>query len=191
MRGPWIPVNLSDEPFKKNRTALLASIVAAVVLVAILATQIVMIKRERRAARRNRGTLAQLDTQFQSLNRDYARLSAQLRQPVNTAVFDRSIFLNQLLQRKGISWTRMFADLEAVFPPNVRLVAVRPYLTADNQVQLDMVVGSTNPEPVIDLIKKLESSHVFGATALLSSQPPSQNEPIYRYRLSVSYAQKL
>ena len=85
----------------------------------------------------------------------------------------------------------MFADLESVFPASVRLVAVRPYLTADNQVQLDMVVGSASPEPVIDLIKKLESSHVFGATALLSSQPPSQNEPIYRYRLSVSYAQKL
>ena len=191
MRGPWIPVNLSAEPFKKDRTALIASILTAVVLVAVLISQIVVIKRERHAARQNRGALAHLDTQFQSLNRDYARISTLLRQPANTAVFDRSVFLNQLLQRKGISWTRMFADLESVFPASVRLVAVRPYLTADNQVQLDMVVGSASPEPVIDLIKKLESSHVFGATALLSSQPPSQNEPIYRYRLSVSYAQKL
>jgi hypothetical protein len=191
MRGPWIPVNLSAEPFKKDRTVLIASILTAVLLVAVLISQIVVIKRERHAARANRGTLVQFDSQLQSLNRDYGRISAQLRQPVNTAVFDRSIFLNQLLQRKGISWTRLFSDLESVFPSSVRLVLVRPYITADNEVQLDLVVGSATPEPVIDLIRKLESSHVFGATALLSSQPPSQNEPIYRYRLSVSYAQKL
>jgi hypothetical protein len=191
MRGPWIPVNLSTEPFKKDRTVLVASVLTAVLLVAALISQIVVIKRERHAARENRGMLVQLDRQLQSLDRDYARISAQLRQPANTAVFDRSVFLNQLLQRKGISWTRLFSDLESVFPSAVRLVAVRPYLTADHEVQLDMVVGSTSPEPVIDLIRKLESSQVFGATALLSSQPPSQNEPIYRYRLSVSYAQKL
>jgi type IV pilus assembly protein PilN len=159
--------------------------------VAGLVLQISVIKRERHAARNNRGVLLQLDRQLQSRNRDYNSLSAQLRQPVNVAVFDRSVFLNQLLQRKGISWTRLFADLEAVFPPAVRLVNVRPYLTADNEVQLDMVVGSATPEPVIELMRKLENSQVFGATALLSSQPPSQNEPIYRYRLSVSYAQKL
>jgi len=34
MRGPWIPVNLSSEPFKKSRTILIASIFTAVVLVA-------------------------------------------------------------------------------------------------------------------------------------------------------------
>jgi type IV pilus assembly protein PilN len=191
MRGPWIPVNLSSEPFKKDRTVLVASVLTAVLLVAVLISQIVVINRERHAAGENRATLARLDRQLQSLDRDYDRISAQLRQPVNTAVFDRSVFLNQLLQRKGISWTRLFADLEGVFPSAVRLVLVRPYITADNQVQLDLIVGSASPEPVIDLIRKLESSHVFGATALLSSQPPSQNEPIYRYRLSVSYAQKL
>ena len=54
-----------------------------------------------------------------------------------------------------------------------------------------MVVGSQSPEPVIDLLKRLENSTLFGATSLLSSQPPAQNEPLYRYRLSVSYAQKL
>jgi type IV pilus assembly protein PilN len=162
-----------------------------VLLMATLSMQIVAIRRERHAARDNRGALSQIENQLQLLNRDHDRLAVQLRQPASTAVFERSIFLNQLLQRKGISWTRLFSDLEGVFPPTVRLVAVRPYLTADGGVQLDMVVGSSAPEPVIELIQKLEGSPVFGATALLSSQPPSQNDPLYRYRVSVSYAQKL
>lgn len=191
MRGPWIPVNLSAERFKKDRTVLIASVLTAVLLTATLSLQLVAIKRERHAARDNRGALSQLDNQLRLLNREHDRISVQLRQPVSTAVFERSVFLNQLLQRKGISWTRLFSDLEGVFPPTVRLVAVQPYLTADSAVQLDMVVGSTSPEPVIQLIQKLENSPVFGATALLSSQPPSQSEPLFRYRVSVSYAQKL
>jgi len=191
MRGPWIPVNLSSEPFKKSRTALIAAILTGVVLVLALSFQIVVIKRERHAARANRNALTQSEAQLQALNRDYNRIASQLRQPANTVVFERSIFLNQLLQRKGISWTRLFSDLEGVFPSSVRLITVRPYLTANSEVQLDMVVGASSPEPVIELIQKLENSPVFGATALLSSQPPSQNDPLFRYRVSVSYAQKL
>jgi len=54
-----------------------------------------------------------------------------------------------------------------------------------------MVVGAQSPDPVIELLKRLERSPTFGATSLLSSSPPTQNEPLYRYRVSVSYAQKL
>jgi type IV pilus assembly protein PilN len=191
MRGPWIPVNLSTEKFRQDRVRLIVSMIAAALLVIALAVQTRVILRERDAARNDRETLARLDTQLRSLDADYNRLAAQLRQPASTVVIERSAFLNVLLQRKGISWTRLFADLEEVFPPTVRLVAVRPYLTADNQVQLDMVVGAASPEPLIQLIQKLEGSPVFGATSLLNSQPPSQNEPLHRLRVSVSYAQKL
>jgi len=191
MRGPWIPVNLSTEKFKQDRRLLIGAGAVAALLVIALAVQTRVILRERDAARNDREAYARLDTQLRSLDAEYNRMAAQLRQPASTVVFDRSAFLNILLQRKGISWTRLFADLEAVFPPSVRLVAVRPYLTGDNQVQLDMVVGAAAPEPVIQLIQKLEGSPVFGATSLLSSQPPSQNEPLYRYRVSVSYAQQL
>jgi len=191
MRGPWIPVNLSSEKFKQDRVRLIALGLATALLVVTLAVEARVILRERDAARNDREALVRLDTQLRTLDGDYNRMAAQLHRPASTAVIDRSAFLNVLLQRKGISWTRLFSDLEAVFPAAVRLVAVRPYLTADNQVQLDMVVGAAAPEPVIQLIQKLEGSPVFGATSLLSSQPPSQNEPLYRYRVSVSYAQKL
>jgi type IV pilus assembly protein PilN len=104
---------------------------------------------------------------------------------------DRSVFLNALILRKGISLTKLFEDLERVFPGSVRLVTIRPYVTGENLIQLDMVVGSQAPEQVTDLLKRLERSNIFCAVALLSSQPPTQNEPLYRYRVSVSYAQKL
>ncbi|NWF82863.1 MAG: hypothetical protein HXY18_03435 [Bryobacteraceae bacterium] len=186
-----IPLNLASEPFQRNRPILVASVALALLLLVTLGVQINSILSERAAARESREALAQVERQLAALNREEAGLQARLRKPENAAVFERSQFINLLLKRKGVSWTRMFDDLEKVMPHNVRLIAVRPAVTLDNLVQLDMVVGAQAPEPVIDLLKRLESSELFGATALLSSQPPTQQDPLYRYRVSVNYAQKL
>ena len=42
-------------------------------------------------------------------------------------MLERSVFLNALLYRKGISWTRIFADLEKVVPHNVRIMSDPPH----------------------------------------------------------------
>jgi type IV pilus assembly protein PilN len=186
-----IPLNLASEPFQKNRPILVASVALALILAVTLGLQINSIVSERSAASESRQENDRIERQLAGLNNEVARLEARLRQPENAAVFERSQFINLLLQRKGISWTRMFDDLEKVMPHNVRLIAVRPSVTADNMVQLDMVVGAQAPEPVIELLKSLEGSSLFGATALLSSQPPTQQDPLHRYRVSVNYAQKL
>jgi type IV pilus assembly protein PilN len=191
MQQPRIQINLASEPFRGDRPVLAASAVAAVLLVGLLGVLITIIVRERNAAAETREQIARVERSVRTVSAERARLEAQLRRPENAAVVDRSVFINSLLVRKGISWTRLFEDLEKVFPGNVRLVAVRPYLTGDSQVQLDMIVGAQAAEPVILLLQRLESSDVFGSTSLISSQPPSQNEPLYRFRVSVNYAQKL
>jgi type IV pilus assembly protein PilN len=96
-----------------------------------------------------------------------------------------------LLQRKGISWTRIFSDLEKVMPHNVRLVSVRPQLNGPNDLLLDMEVGAQSSEPVVELMMHLEGSPLFGSTTIHSWRPPSQSDPLFRYRVSVTYAQKI
>ena len=54
-----------------------------------------------------------------------------------------------------------------------------------------MVVGTDRPDSVIDLLKRLESSDLFGPAQVINQQPPTQNEPQYRYRITIAYAQKL
>jgi type IV pilus assembly protein PilN len=74
----------------------------------------------------------------------------------------------------------------------VRIIQVRlPQINTRNQVSLDMTVGAMEPGAVIVFMKKLEASPLFGPATLHTSAPPSQNEPLYRYRISVDYAQKL
>ena len=74
----------------------------------------------------------------------------------------------------------------------MRLIQVRlPQINSRNQVLLDMVVGSQSPEPVITFLKQLQTSPRFGPATVHNSVPPTDNEPLYRYRVSVNYAQKL
>ena len=125
------------------------------------------------------------------MSREQAQLDAVLRQPANAEVLERSVFLNTLLYRKGISWTKILADLEKTLPAKVRVLNIRPYVVGRNQVTLDMLVGAESGGPVIELYKALERSELFGAVSPQTMIPPSQSEPLYRYRFTVNYAQKL
>lgn len=187
-----IPINLASEPFRRDRPVLVASVAGSIALVVSLVVLMLMAVNERHMNADTRDTLDRLNTQLADLNRQQSTVEATLRRPENAAVLERSLLLNTLLLRKGISWTRIFEDLEKVTPHNVRLILVRlPQIDAQNQVLLDMQVGAQSPQPVIEFLKKLESSPLFGPVTESSALPPSQNDPLYRYRVSVSYAQKL
>ena len=188
-----IPINLASQPFRKDRPILAAGFIAAGILTATLGFLIVMIFGARGEMKGERYEIATLEKNLAKITADQAKLDAQIRRPENEAVFERNVMLNTLIDRKSISWTRIFADLERVLPGNVRLISVRlPQITNQNQVLLDMVVGAQEQAPIVnELLPRFEKSPVFGATTVHSFLPPSQNEPLYRYRVSVNYTQKL
>lgn len=186
-----IPVNLASEPFRRDRPMIVASAVLGVLLTALLGGLVYLAIAERDRAAAARATIDGMQRQMDALSREENRLQGVLRRPENAEVLDRSLFLNSLLLRKGVSWTKIFADLEQVTPHTVRLMSVRPQISADNQLTLDMWVASQATEPVVNFVMQLEQSPLFGATTVSTSLPPSQNEPLYRYRVSVKYAQKL
>ena len=185
------PINLASEPFRRDRSLIASSSIVAVLLTALLGILIYLAIGERDRAAEARAEIDRMQRQMDGIVREEGRLQAVLRRPENAEVLDRSILLNQLLHRKGVSWTKIFADLEQVTPHNVRLMSVRPQITVDNQLTLDMWVASQATEPVVTFVMQLEQSPLFGATTVSTSLPPSQNEPLYRYRVSVKYAQKL
>jgi hypothetical protein len=54
-----------------------------------------------------------------------------------------------------------------------------------------MTLGSDKAPSLYQAISALENSVSFGAVTPGSSSPPTQAEPLYRFRFMVSYAQKL
>ncbi len=163
-----IPVNLAREPFRRDRPMLIGSALAALALLGTLGFLISTIMAENRQSQDARVALARVNTQLANVQREQAKLDAAMRLPGNEIVLDRSVFINELIKRKAISWTRIFADLEKVLPPNVRILAVRPAVNAQDQVFLDLSLAADAPEPMISFIIKLEDSDLFG-----SVKPPS------------------
>jgi len=187
-----VPINLASEPFRRDRPLLVGSAALAILLAVLLIYQVFAILSERRQAVDIRVAIGRESAQLQALAAQQAKLNALLRKPQNAEVLERSVFLNTLIERKAISWTKIFADLGKVMPYNVRLVSVRlPEVDSDNQVLLDMVVGAKEVPPILELLKKLEDAPQFGNTTVQSSAPPSQTDPFYRYHVTVTYAQKL
>jgi hypothetical protein len=186
-----IQVNLASEPFRRDRPMIVASALVGVLLMGMLLVLISVAISERAGAAEAREAIARMQRQLGTMTQEEARLQSVLRRPENAEVLERSLFLNTLLTRKGVSWTKIFSDLEAVTPHNVRVISVRPQISGPNDLLLDMWVGATATEPVLNFVMQLEQTAHFGATTVHNWLPPSQMEPLFRYRVSVHYAQKL
>lgn len=187
-----VPINLASEPFRRDRPTLVGLSAVAVAAALLLVFQVTRIVSERNQAADTLVTIDRLSAQMRTVDAEQAKLNATLRRPENAVVLERSVFLNELIERKAISWTKIFADLEKVMPYNVRLVSVRlPEVDSQNEVLLDMFVGAKEVPPVLDLLKRLEASPQFGPTSVINSAPPSQTDPFFRFHVSVRYAQKL
>jgi len=191
-----LAINLAPEPFRRDRPMLIASLAVAALMAGMLALLSFLVWVEKDEGRETAAAIAQTRSRLEALAAEERRLTDVLLRPENAAVLERSLFLNELLERKGISWTLIFQDLEEVFPHNVKLVQIRPQIRTNpqaperNEVLLEMVVASQSAEPVIELLRALESSPRFGATAVSAAFPPTETEPLYRYRVSVRYARQ-
>jgi type IV pilus assembly protein PilN len=184
-------INLASEPFRRDRPMVVGSLGVGVLLTGLLCMLIYLAIAERGKSAESREMIGRVEKQLRVISAEQVKLEAVLRRPDNSEVLQKTLFLNQLLARKGVSWTRIFADLEKVTPHNVRLISIRPQIGNQNALMLDMLVGAQTNEPIVNFLMELEGSSLFGAPTVHSSQPPTQLEPLYRYRISVKYAQKL
>jgi len=186
-----VSLNLATHPFGRDRLFYAISATLAALLLAAAVLMVGVFARSYRRSPELDRRVGEYRRELASLAQRQAQLEGVLRQPENAAVLERSLFLNELLYRKGISWTRTFADLEELMPPRVRLISIRPQVNAENEVILDMQLGTETREGFIEFLKGLEGSQQFRAPLLHGDAPPTDNQPLFRFRLTVLYDQKL
>ncbi len=185
-----IPINLASQPFRRDRAMLAASIGVCVLLAITLGVLISLAMADRTQLADVRGEISRLNSQIRRISGEQAKLDAVLRRPENADVLYNSLFINTLLARKAISWTRIFADLEKHVPHNVRIIQIQPTVDPDGKLSLDMNVATENPGAAIEFLKTLEDAP-FSRPDLHLIQKPTQAEPIFKYRVSVDYVQVL
>jgi Tfp pilus assembly protein PilN len=184
-------INLASQPFRRDRAMVAASLCVIIALVMTFGALLLLIKQDRIQTAGLRQSVARLQKQVAGASQEQAKLDAVMREPRNASVLEWSALINTLIYHKAISWSKLLADLEETLPYDVKVVAIHPSIDAANRVTLEMTLGSEKTGPLITAIRDLENSPAFGMVTPNNEMPPTQAEPLYRYRLTVNYAQKL
>jgi type IV pilus assembly protein PilN len=120
-----------------------------------------------REAGRDRHEIARLEAQIAERDLERAKAQAFLDLAANRSTRDQSQFLNELIDRKAFSWTRVFEDLEQVMPTNLHAVSLRPELNEQNQMELEMSVAGNTRAAAVDLVHRMEGSKHFRGAQLV------------------------
>jgi len=163
-----LDINLASQPYEDARQFWArwgAGVGAVAVLTLILLTLTITGWFN---ARRDHAAISQ--TKALIAERDERRAEAEtfLNQPQNRSTRDESQFLNEMIERKSFSWTRVLESLEKVMPPRVHLVNISPGLDEDNQLSLKMSVAGESRDRALELMRRMEESKRFTQTVFLS-----------------------
>jgi hypothetical protein len=175
-----LDINLASQPYEDARqfwmrwgTAVGAVGLLTLILLVLDVTGWVNARRDRAAIAEKRALIA---------DRDKIREGAEayLNRPQNRTTRDESQFLNDLIERKAFSWTRVLENLEKVMPPRVHVVSIHPELDEDNQLALKMMIAGDSRDRAIELARRMEESRRFAQTQIVSESyavtPTGDNE---------------
>ncbi|HEY6247211.1 MAG TPA: PilN domain-containing protein [Pyrinomonadaceae bacterium] len=98
---------------------------------------------------------------------------------------------HQLVDRKGFSWSRLFADLEDAVPDNVRVsrIAVRDITRQGDQTvaELDLAVFSKTSTNVLQMMSDMNKSGIFDAKLVNQNLQKGRGESGSEFELVVVY----
>jgi Tfp pilus assembly protein PilN len=186
-----IAINLASQPFRRDRAMIVGSLAVSGLLVVTLVLLTQLALQDRRQQADVRADVNRLERQIKAVAVEQGKLDTIIKKPENGPVLEQSVFLNALLRRKGLSWNRIFSDLEKTIPYNVKLERIHPSVDDQGKVLLEMTVAAESPGPVIEMLKAFAESPLFGNALTVNTNPATQSDPLYRATYSVPYAQKL
>jgi type IV pilus assembly protein PilN len=170
-----LDINLASRPYEDARqfwmrwgTAVGVAGFITIALLTLTTTSWFNARRDHAAMRQKRTLIA---------DRDRRRADAEkfLNQPENRDTRDTSQFLNDLIERKAFSWTRVLENLEKMMPPGVHLLSISPELDEDNQLAIKMTVAGNSRDRALELARRMEDSRRFAQTNVPSGRLMQNN----------------
>jgi hypothetical protein len=186
-----IAINLASQPFRRDRAMMVGSVAVICLLAVTLALLVNLGFQDSQQLADVRKDIGRLNQRMRDVSAAQVKLDAVIKKPENASVIEQSVFINTLLRRKGLSWNRIFSDLEKTIPYNVKIVRIHPTVDDQDHVILEMTVAAESSVSVIQMLKAFGESPLFGTALPQSDAPGSQSDPLYHLTLSVPYAQTL
>jgi hypothetical protein len=154
-------LNLSTQPFPAYRLINVGLVIVLVVLTILSVWQASGFLRYSDMAQSIRATEAESRVQAEALGKRVAELETRLDRPESTAKLNEIAFLNNLILRKDLSWTRLFRVLEDILPENVHLTTLGPEIGADGEIILQLGLKARSIDDVKQFLQRVEQSPLF------------------------------
>jgi Tfp pilus assembly protein PilN len=171
-----LDLNLSTRPFPAYRLVSIALSLVLAGLVILSAWQAVGFLRFSRLSRARQSAEIDARVEAESLGKRVAEVESRLDRPEATAKLNEIGFLNHLIARKSLLWTRLFADLEDMVPNNVHLIGLRPDIAANSVVTLQIELEGRSIGDISEFIHRLEKSPVFQNITVSTEQRLASKE---------------
>ena len=166
--------NLATSPLENNRRFIAGALAIGIVAVAALVFLSVHAVEARRANRAMRGDIGRLEDQIRASQREQERMRLAFKDPKTVEVMERSQFLNNLIEQRTFPWTKMFADLEKILPPGVRVVSISPQMDKKGRVKVMLVISAVNDEQKMKFLRAMVSSPAFSDMQVTQESRPQQ-----------------
>jgi Tfp pilus assembly protein PilN len=181
-------LNLASKPFT-NRV--LPWAITAILVCGSLLAMILLARSNSESSAR----AAAIQKDINDLHQQQLLLVKQAEQVKNSFTPEQQLSLksaHELVDRKRFSWSRLFADLEAVLPQSVRVarIAVRQvHSQGDHMVaNLELTVIAKSPTVVTDMISDMNKEGIFASELRNQNLQKGRGESGSEYELAVQYA---
>ena len=169
-------INLATRPYEDVGKFLARWGMLTVLLAVLTAGLLFTAVSNYRNSKTLNGQIEDRKQKIAALEKDRSNAIETLSRPENKTVATTSRFFNDAIQRKSLSWTRIFMDLERIMPTGLHVIAITPELNKDNQLGVRLLVGGTSHDKAVELVHRMEESSTF-RRAQLHSETMAQGTP--------------
>jgi Tfp pilus assembly protein PilN len=135
--------------------------------------------------------IKQLQAEIDGLQKQRAAAEAISNLPENHDVTEQKNYWNKQINRRQLSWTQLFNDLQRIMPARAFLSSVHPEVTLDNRLKLTLVVMGDTHENGLELQKKMEKSERFRSpqiTAETMQKQPKTEAQLFKFDIVTYYS---
>ena len=180
-------LNLASKPFS-NR--IVPWVLTVVILFVSFIGLIVVVRLTTNARNEARIAEAEINAMKQR-EHDALEKAKQMQQSLTAEQQQALPAAHELVDRKGFSWSRLLADLEASLPANVKVtrIAVRDVVRQADQTvaQLDLAVFAKDADTINSMISSMHKDGIFEAQIRTQTLQKGRGEVGSEYELAVNY----
>jgi Tfp pilus assembly protein PilN len=181
-------LNVATKPFTNRALPWVVTVVLAISSFAAM----VLIFRSTSEANGKAALVLRETNSLKQQEQDILKQAEQVKQAMTSEQLQSLKSAHELVDRKRFSWSRLFADLEAVLPGGVRVsrIAVRQVRTQGGRTiaDLELAVVAKSYSTVTDMMATMDQQGIFQAELVLQNLQKGKGEGGSEYELKVQYS---